>query len=139
MTNTNNTIGSLTGQLKSPRTILGFFAALMAILGTTTFALVSVLVDIESLQGLIPILLIFGACFFSFISLAILITSWIKPEKLMLGEVKGEVYLQMLQLHQGDSEAGDVIENIPFQSVNNETDIKTLGDQQNSKEDDSNV
>ncbi|MGN5163679.1 hypothetical protein [Aeromonas dhakensis] len=112
MTNPLSQIGNVAGQVRSPRTILGFFAALTAILGVIIFGLVRILADVSALQWLIPILLIFGGSAFTFIALAILITSWVKPERLMLGEVKGEVYLQMLQLHQGDSSSGEVIEQI---------------------------
>lgn len=87
MTNSLNQIGNVAGQLRSPRTILGFFAALMAILGITIFGLVRVFADVSALQGLIPIVLIFGGGAFAFIALAIIITSWVKPERLMLGEV----------------------------------------------------
>jgi hypothetical protein len=82
--------------------------------------------------------LIFGGGAFTFIALAILITSWVKPERLMLGEVKGEVYLQMLQLHQGDSLSGEVIEQIPIPVPNKRRKTKALPTTVKT-EDDSNV
>jgi hypothetical protein len=127
MTNPLNQIGSVAGNVRSPRTILGFFVLVMAILGITSVGIIKVLADIPTLHNLIPNLLMFGAGVFVFIVLAILITSWFKPERLMLGEVKGEVYLQMLQLHQGDSEAGEVLENIPFPTNSHNRNNKALG------------
>lgn len=139
MNNPLNQVGNLTGQFRAPRTILGFFAALTAILGVTLFALVKIFADVEPLRAFIPLLLLFGGGFFSFIALAILITSWIKPERLMLGEVKGEVYLQMLQLRQGDSETGEIIEHISVSLPPGKLKTKTLPAKTIAKEDDSNV
>ena len=83
-------------------------------------------------------LLLFGGGFVVFVALAILITSWIKPERLMLGEVKGEVYLQMLQLRQGDSETGEIVEQIPLPLPTSKRKTKALPTKIIAKEDDSN-
>lgn len=110
----NGLHGRLSGLFRSPKTILGFFAILIGILGLSIFGLTKIFAQVDSLRIYIPWLLRFGAGAFIFVSLAILITAWINPEKLMLGEVRGEVYLQMLRLRQGDSATGDVIEQIPI-------------------------
>lgn len=110
---TNGVQGKLTGLFRSPKTILGFFATLIGILGVSIYGLASVFAEVEELRVHIPVLLLFGGGAFVFIALAILITAWVNPEKLMLGEVRGDVYLQMLKLKQGDSELGEVIEQFP--------------------------
>jgi hypothetical protein len=129
--------GRVTGLFRSPKTILGFFAVLIGILGVSIFALARVFADVAELRTYIPALLLFGGGAFVFIALAILITAWINPEKLMLGEVRGDVYLQMLKLRQGDSELGEIIEQVPLVSSGSESRI-ALPSNGSSKQEDGN-
>ncbi len=139
MLNPNGVQGRVTGLFRSPKTILGFFAVLMGILGFSIFGLARVFADVPALQAHIPALLWFGGAAFVFITLAILITAWINPEKLMLGEIRGDVYLQMLKLRQGDSESGEVIEQIPaIPAKSQNTAITALPSFKSSKQEDGN-
>ncbi len=99
-------------KLSSPKTILGFLGAMIAMLFFALVLLTRFLAQHETLEKYIPGLLIFGAVIFVFVLLSVLVICILKPEKLMLGEIKGEVYLEMLKLQQGDSYAGDVIDSV---------------------------
>ncbi len=105
--------GNVTGLLRSPKTILGFLAILVGLVAATLVLVLRLATDNLALQAFIPHILAFGAGVLLFVLLAVFVTAWINPTKLMLGEVKGEVYLQMLRLKQGDSLAGDIVENVP--------------------------
>jgi hypothetical protein len=135
----NSIHGGFSGLVSSPKTILGFFVALIGLLGLSIFGLAKVFAEVEALRRYIPSLLLFGAGAFVFVAVSILITAWINPEKLMLGEVKGEIYLQMLRLRQGDNVAGDVIEQIPISVSAPSSAMKQLAPPEARKEDDENV
>lgn len=141
MLNPEGVQGRLTGLFRSPKTILGFFAALIGILGFAIFGLVRTFANVAELHAYIPALLWFGGAAFVFITLAILVTAWVNPEKLMLGEVRGDVYLQMLKLRQGDSVLGEVIEqipSIPARSSSTSTSMTAIPSSTSSKMEDGN-
>jgi len=106
-------IGGWRAGFRSPKTILGFFAALVAILGLTVYGLTKSLGAIPQCQWMVPYVLLFGAGAFTFVALAILFTAWFAPEKLMLGEITGSAYATIMKLKLGDSQRGDVTVVVP--------------------------
>lgn len=136
----NGLQGGLKGIFRLPKTILGFFSICLGILALSIYALIRNFSEIETLRIYVPWLLIFGACIFSLVLLAVFITALIKPEKLMLGEIRGEVYLQMLKLWQGDSLTGEIIEDVSISPPReSQGEPKQLLSTDVRKEDDGNV
>ncbi len=97
---------------QAPRTILGFFLVFLAIISIAGIVALKVLVPLPDMHKLIPQILIFLGVAYGVSFLSILLTSWIKPERLMLGEIRGEIYLKMLKMRQGDSLSGEIIEDV---------------------------
>ena len=109
--------GSFGGIFKAPKTILGFFVIVIGILGLTIYNLTVIFSENDPLQFMIPWIVLFSGVVFVLVCVGIFVTAWINPEKLMLGEVRGEVYLQMLQIKQGDSDKGEFVEETPVSTV----------------------
>ena len=104
--------GGLAGVFKTPKTILGFFAIVLAILFIGAIWIVAILAADPNLHCLILPILLFLAAVLLLVLIGIFVTAWKDPTILMLGQVTGEVYLQYRQLKLGDSFQGESIEDI---------------------------
>ena len=103
--------------LKASKTILGFVGLVLFFLSFTTYGLIRIFANDDLLKPLIPLVLNFsGLTFFTIVSI-ILILLIFSPEKLMLGEVKAEVFLKLLRLRQGDSDSGEVVQNVVIEKM----------------------
>lgn len=93
-----------------PKTILGFFAIVLAILGTTCSIIIGVMSHSKELHIFIPWILGFLAIIFVATLVGVFITAWKDPTILMLGQVTGQDYITNRRLTLGDSEQGEYIE-----------------------------
>lgn len=95
---------------RRPKTILGFFAIIFAILSTTASVIIGVLSGTESLHSAIPWILFFLAIFAVAMVVGVFVTAWKDPTILMLGQVSGQDYIANRRLTLGDSDQGEYIE-----------------------------
>lgn len=95
---------------KKPKTVLGFFAIVLAILGTTGSAIVGLLSRTEPLHSAVPWVLAFLGFVFLGTLVGVFVTAWRDPTILMLGQVSGEDYLANRRLTLGDSDEGEYID-----------------------------
>jgi hypothetical protein len=96
-----------TTDYRTPKTILGFFALVVAILSSSTVVVIGIIARVPALHGLvIPVLLLLAGIATASIG-GVIITAWKDPTILMLGQVSGEVYIANRKLTLGDSASGD--------------------------------
>lgn len=96
-----------TADYRTPKTILGFFALVVAVLSSSTVVVIGILAGTPALHGLIiPVLLLLTGIAISAIG-GVIATAWKDPTILMLGQVSGEVYIANRRLTLGDSASGD--------------------------------
>jgi hypothetical protein len=125
--------GGLRAAFRSPKTILGFFAALVAILAFATYGITKTLASNPQYQYLVPYVLGFAAGCFVFIAVAILVTAWFAPEKLMLGEITGAAYADLVRLKQGDSKVGEFVTTVRTRSTRRLREPKLIEDDRINK------
>ena len=104
--------GRGTAQFRAPKTILGFFAIMVAILATAAVGAISVLARISQLQSYVAPILIFVALIIVLVLIGVFITAWKDPTILMLGQVSGEVYVEFHKQRLGDSTSGEYSEKV---------------------------
>jgi hypothetical protein len=96
-----------TANYRAPKTILGFFALVVAILSSSTVVVIGIIARVPALHGLIiPVLLLLAAIAAAAIG-GVIATAWKDPTILMLGQVSGEIYIANRRLTLGDSASGD--------------------------------
>jgi hypothetical protein len=92
---------------RAPKTILGFFALVVAILSSSTVVVIGIIARVPALHGLIiPVLLLLAGIAAAAIG-GVIATAWKDPTILMLGQVSGEIYIANRKLTLGDSTTGD--------------------------------
>jgi hypothetical protein len=94
-------------QSTSPKTVLGFFAILLAIVATATVPVVAILASQKELRYLIPIVL--GVVFGAFLLLMLVVLAIVvfgDPTRLMLGEMTGSEYSEHQRMVLGDNVSG---------------------------------
>ena len=92
---------------RTPKTILGFFALVVAILSSSTVVVIGILARVPALHGLIvPVLILLAGIAAAAIG-GVMVTAWKDPTILMLGQVSGEIYIANRKLTLGDSATGD--------------------------------
>lgn len=123
-------IGSGTAQFRAPKTILGFFAILLAILASGGVCAIGVIIKVPALLGFVAPILIFLAVVFVVTLLGVFITAWKDPTILMLGQVSGEVYLEVHRQQLGDSSSGEYAEKMAFPATNA---VRTIADKREDK------
>ena len=104
-------------QVRSPKTILGFFAIVLGILATGAVIVVVALARTPSLHHLIVPILLFVAILIVVVLVGVFITSWKDPTILMLGEISGTAYIENRRLSLGDSLRGERMEEIHVVTV----------------------
>jgi hypothetical protein len=100
------------GIVRTPKTVLGFFALLIGILFVSATWVIRILASRIELHYLIIPVLVFLAAILVLVLVGVFVTAWRDPTILMLGQVTGEVYLQYRRLVLGDSASGEFIEDI---------------------------
>lgn len=102
-----------TARFRSPKTILGFFAASLGILATATVVLVAILAKTAELHSLlVPVLCVSGGVFLLLVG-GVFVTMLVDPTLLMLGEVSGDVFVRLRQMKLGDSTRGEYTVKVP--------------------------
>ena len=96
--------------IANPRTVLGFFAGVLAILCSSCLIAVSILAYSHTMPNLIPWILGFAALFFVGLVVALFIVMLQAPHKLMLGPVTGTEYAAIHRIALGDSDRGERFE-----------------------------
>lgn len=95
------------GEVSSPKTILGFFAIVLAILvGGAVSAAVAL--GGGDYRFLIPIIFLFVGVVFIVLVAIVVLAMWRDPTRLMLGRMTGREYIDFVRLTQGDSRHGEV-------------------------------
>jgi hypothetical protein len=99
-------------QVSNPRTVLGFYATVLAILLSGDIAAVAVLASSHVNTFLIPWLLGFAGFIVFMLLAGVFVVTLIDPSKLMLGQITGTEYAQIHRVVLGDSDSGQRIESI---------------------------
>ena len=105
-----------TGSYRAPKTILGFFAVVVALVLTGVGAATGILSRVEALHHLIVWVLGFGALIVVAVLLCVFITAWKDPTALMLGQISGHEYIENRKLALGDSESSEYTEAVVLPS-----------------------
>jgi hypothetical protein len=97
----------LSRQHSSPKTVLGFFGACLAILAAADVPIIAVLARKQSLHYLIPYALIIPLVILVLVVVVVLmVVIFGDPTKLMLGEMTGSEYGEYQRMMVGDSISG---------------------------------
>ena len=102
-------------QVRTPKTILGFFAIVLGILATGAALVIGALAGEPALHKLIAPILLFVAALIVIVLVGVFVTAWKDPTILMLGEVSGEAFIENRRLSLGDSIRGEQIEEIKLE------------------------
>jgi hypothetical protein len=94
----------------APKTVLGFYAGLLALLEAGVIASLVVLASQDDLHYLIPWVAGFGGVVFVGIVGVVVAINVVDPTKLQLGQVTGREFIDYQQITRGDSIGGDYIE-----------------------------
>jgi hypothetical protein len=113
--------------VKSPKTILGFFAAVIAILFAGATVVVGILARDPILHHLIVPILVYSGILIVVVLGGVFFTAWKDPTILMLGQVTGEVFIQHKKLILGDSFSGEFTEEVVLQNPDMAPILATLG------------
>ena len=101
-----------TANYRSPKTVLGFFAIVVAIVVTGATFVTGLLSRTPTLHHLVVPVLLFAGILVVAVLVGIFVTAWKDPTTLMLGQVTGEVFIENRRLTLGDSNAGEYTEDI---------------------------
>jgi hypothetical protein len=100
------------GEYKSPKTVLGFFAGMIGIAATVLISAVWLLERTPSLRYLIPIALALFLMVFLFVLIIVVVITMKDPSKLMLGQISGRDYAEIQKVTLGDSSSGERVESV---------------------------
>jgi hypothetical protein len=93
--------------------VLGFYAAVLAILEAGVIGVIAVLATQHSLRYLVPWVLGFGAVVLVLLLVIVVLMNLIAPMKLQLGQVTGRELIEYERLTLGDSIGGDFVQDVP--------------------------
>jgi len=96
--------------IRSPKTILGFFALVLGIAVVGAAVAIRTLAQTTNLHNLVLPILMFTGGLVIFVIVAVLAIALIDPTKLMLGEISDEAYIENRKLSLGDSLHGEQVE-----------------------------
>lgn len=105
--------GKGTAQFRSPKTVLGFFAVLIAILASGAVFAIGIFARVPELHGFIAPILVFVGTVIVVTLIGVFVTAWKDPTILMLGQMSGEVYVEYRRQLLGDSTSGEYLEKNP--------------------------
>src|ERR1700678_2325646 len=97
-------------QISNPKTVLGFYATVLAILLSGDVGAIAVLATTRVSTFLIPWLLGFAGLNVFMLLAGVFIITLIDPSKLMLGQITGTEYAQIHRVMLGDSDSGQRLE-----------------------------
>jgi hypothetical protein len=100
------------GTYSAPKTVLGFYAGVLAILEVGVVSAIGVLASQHALLYLVPWVLAFGAIVLVLLIAVVVAINIKAPMKLQLGQVSGQELIEYERLTLGDSIAGDHTEEI---------------------------
>ncbi len=96
----------------SPRTVLGFYAAVLVILEAGVVGTVGILAAHTGLAYLVPWVLGFAALVLVALIVVVVLMNWLAPAKLQLSPMTGGEYLDWMRLTLGDSTTGEKVVNV---------------------------
>jgi hypothetical protein len=99
-------------QVSNPRTVLGFYAGVLAIVLAGDVTAVGILASNKVATSLIPWLLGFAALLVLLLLTGVFIVTLIDPSKLMLGQITGTEYANIHRIVLGDSDSGQRLETV---------------------------
>jgi hypothetical protein len=94
-------------RIASPKTVLGFYAGVLAIVDSAALIATGVLSQTHTMTWLIPWILGFAAVVFVLLVGGVFAVNLLDPAKLMLGQISGSEYVAIQSLHLGDSLSGE--------------------------------
>jgi hypothetical protein len=100
------------GEYKSPKTVLGFFAGMIGIAATVLISAIWLLERTPSLRYLVPITLVVFLMIFLFVLISVLVITMKDPSRLMLGQISGRDYAEIQKVTLGDSSSGERVESV---------------------------
>jgi hypothetical protein len=101
------------GEHSEPKTVLGFYASVLAIVEVGVVAAIAVLASQKELRHLIEPVLIFGGVVLVALIGVVVTINVRAPMKLQLGKVTGREYIEYEQMTLGNSITGEYIERVP--------------------------
>lgn len=101
------------GEYAAPKTVLGFYGAVLAILEAGVIGTLAVLATNKSLHYLIPWVCGFGALILMALIVVVVAMNIRDPSKLQLGQVTAREYIEVQRMTLGDSIAGAYTEEVP--------------------------
>ncbi len=101
------------GVYSTPKTVLGFYAGVLAIVELGVVAAIGVLATQKELRHLVPWVLAFGAVILVLLIGVVVAINVKAPMKLQLGQVSGRDLIEYERMTLGDSIAGDYVEELP--------------------------
>jgi hypothetical protein len=102
-----------TDEYSAPKTVLGFYAGVLAILEAGVIGATAVLATQESLRYLIPWVLAFGGVILVVLIAIVVAINVRDPTKLQLGQMSGREFIEYHRMTLGDSLGGERAEDIP--------------------------
>ncbi len=107
------------GERSSPKTVLGFFAIMIGIAGTTAVAAIAFIAGVDKLRYLVPVILIVFLVVFLSVMIVVMVLSWKDPSKLMLGQITGRDYvlIQQQKMTLGDSTSGEHVDEVSVEFI----------------------
>jgi hypothetical protein len=106
--------GTKQGEYSSPRTVLGFYAGVLAILEAGVVGASAVLASQDSLHYLVPWVLAFGGVVLVGLIGVVIAINVRDPTKLQLGQISGREFIDYHRMTLGDSAGGEYIEEVPL-------------------------
>ena len=94
-------------QTVNPRTVLGFYATIVALLLTASVGASAVLASTKTATWLIPWVLVFIGILIVALIIGVFVINYRDPSKLMLGQITGSEYAVINSAILGDSQAGE--------------------------------
>jgi hypothetical protein len=94
-------------QSSNPKTVLGFYGAVLAVILGGCVAAVWVLAVTHTMTSLIPWIFGAGAIVFVGLLITVVVINLVDPSKLMLGQISGIEYSEIQRARLGDSLKGE--------------------------------
>jgi len=101
------------GAYSAPKTVLGFYAGVLALLELGVVSAIAVLATQKELRHLVPWVLGFGALVLVALVAVVVAINIRAPMKLQLGQVSAHDLIEYERITLGDSVAGDYVEELP--------------------------
>jgi hypothetical protein len=101
------------GEYSAPRTVLGFYAGVLAILEAGVVGVLAVLATQDSLRDLIPYVLAFAGAVLVGLIVVVVAMNLKDPSKLQLSPMTGQEFIDYQRFTLGDSIGGDYVEEVP--------------------------